>query len=191
MSSSINWFKYNIPSFCFLERARKQIKLFDEGIPESLFYAALELRMGIEARLFEYIEASLRVNKRPLKRITDYSATKLLKRLSQIDPNAIDHLTMIITIEGSGHGSALEYTPVTKKLASFHGMLGEILHFKFFRNNKYWYYIKRLSLKHKNKSLLDYRDFLKECAIELEKANKGILLSPPSFIEVIDKLNED
>ena len=141
MSNSKDWsFRYNIPSFCFLERARKQLKLFDEGSSESLFYAALELRVGIEARLFEYIEASLRANNKPPKRIKDYSATKLLKKLSEIDPNAVDPVTLIIAIEGSGQGTALEYTPITKQLASYHGMLGEMLHFKFFRNNKYWYY---------------------------------------------------
>ena len=35
---------------------------FDAGNPESLFYAALELRMGIEARLLEILRVLLRAN---------------------------------------------------------------------------------------------------------------------------------
>jgi hypothetical protein len=41
--------------------------LFDTGYPENLFYAALELRMGIEARLFEYLDASLNTHKESSK----------------------------------------------------------------------------------------------------------------------------
>jgi hypothetical protein len=192
MNNAKDWsFRYNIPSFCFLERARKQLKLFDEGVPESLFYAALELRMGIEARLFEYIEASLRADKKPTRQMKDYKATKLRKKLSGIDPNAVDPATLIIAIEGSGQGNALEYIPITKQLAKNHGELGGMLHFNFFKNNKYWYYKKRLSQEHKEKSLLDYRDFLEEVAKELKKANRGRLLAHPKFIEFIDKLNEE
>ena len=183
-------FKYGIPSHCFLERARKQLKLFDEDTPESLFYAALELRMGIEARLFEYIEASLRASKKPLERIKDYSAKKLLRKLSKIAPDATNPATLTMSTGAIGQGTVLEYVPVTRQLASYHGMLGEILHFKFFRNNKYWYRKKRLSQKPKKKSLLDYRDFLEEAATELEKVNRGALRTHPKFIKFIDRLNE-
>lgn len=184
------FFKYAIVSICFLERARKQLKCFDDGIPESLFYAALELRMGIEARLFEYIEASRRTKKKSVKPITDFQATKLLKELSKIDPKTADKQTLIFAIEGSGQGTSLEYTPVTKELASDHGKLGEILHFNFFKNKKHWYFKERLKKKNKKESLLDYRDFLYKVAGELEEANRGNLFAPFGFFEFINRLNK-
>jgi hypothetical protein len=64
---------YNINTGSFVERAQKQLQLFDEGNPESLFYAALELRMGIEARLLEILRALLRDNNRPTEKITQYN----------------------------------------------------------------------------------------------------------------------
>jgi len=183
------YFDYNIPSFCFLERARKQLELFDSGSIESLFYAALELRTGIEARLFEYLDASMGDNKKKLSGLSkDYVATKLLKKLSAIDPNSEKYTAVYFGKDRQHLEFAFEYTPFTKQLAEYHGMLGEILHFKFFRNNKDWYYKERLFEKHKVKSLLDYRDWLEMVAKELEVVTRGDLLKHPAFDQLVDEV---
>ena len=49
---------YGVHSESYLERARKRL---DEGTLEGLFYAALELRCGVEARLHQYLEAYKRI----------------------------------------------------------------------------------------------------------------------------------
>src|SRR5437867_3708509 len=45
---------YDVSSRGYLARARVRL---DEETPESLFYAAFELRCGIETRLQDYLEA--------------------------------------------------------------------------------------------------------------------------------------
>jgi len=186
------FFKYNIPSVSFLERARNNIEVFDEEEkPEFLFYAALELRYGIEARLNEYIDASMKRQKNSPKRIKEYSASKLLKILAGLEPESKNHSRLTISIPGTNISSTLEYTPVTQELASAYGKLGEILHFKFFRNNPHWYYKDRIIEDLGDKSLLDYRDLLISFSNELEAANRGILLAPPpNFLYQLEKLKE-
>lgn len=173
-------FKHDITPFSFLQRARKQLKLFDEGNPEAIFYAALELRMGIEARVFECIESSFWTTKRPSKQIRRYRATELLAQLLKIDPDADKPTTLVVAREGKGRGIAFQYTPVTRRLASYHGKIGEILHFTLFRNNKYWHYKETLEC-YREKSLLDFRVFLEKAAMELEEASRGALLARPKF----------
>lgn len=51
---------YGTHSKDYLTRARQRL---DEGSPESLFYAAFELRCGIEARLQQYEEALANIAK--------------------------------------------------------------------------------------------------------------------------------
>jgi hypothetical protein len=50
-------FAYHNDAYSYVERAKKQLELFDTGNPESLFYAAFELRTGIEARLYDGLRA--------------------------------------------------------------------------------------------------------------------------------------
>ena len=183
--------KHNIDSSSCLERAKKLLESFDNGSIESLFYAALELRMGIEARLYAYIDASVSATKRPTKPIKEYSATKLLNTLSRIDPNSKEPLTMLFGLGKGSHSTRLEYTPVTRKIASDHGKLGEILHHAIFRNNKHWYIRKELSPQSQEKSLVDFRIWLGKVSDKLEEANRGLLLNHPEFLEFIEKLEEE
>lgn len=169
------YFDHNISSLDFLERAKKQLDLFDAGKIDNLFYAALELRMGIEARVCEYLEHSLN-DKKPSKQ-KEYHAKKLFNRLLKNNPTADQPLDLIIGLKGSSTKTVFKYTPVTQKLISYYENLGELLHYKFFQNNKESWYIKKKLLKYSVKSLLDYRDLLQKIASELEKANEGDLLS--------------
>lgn len=53
-----HYFDFDPSGEAWLDRAREQLKRFDEGYAEGLFYAAFALRMGIEGRLDEYIKAA-------------------------------------------------------------------------------------------------------------------------------------
>lgn len=52
---------YTVTAACYLDRARAELASDD---PARLFYAAFELRAGIEARLKEYLEHALDVPKK-------------------------------------------------------------------------------------------------------------------------------
>ncbi len=170
---------YNSSSLDFLDRARKQLSLFDAGNIESLFYAALELRMGIEARVCEYLEHSLN-NKKPSKQ-KEYHAEKLFAKLLKNNPDAEQSLELLIGKKGSTNLSAFKYTPVKKEFLDYYKKLGEIVHYKFFINNEQSWYVKEKLQKYGEKPLFDYRDFLEKVASELEEANKGDLLAHPKF----------
>ena len=70
-------------------------------------------------------------------------------------------------------------------------MLGEFLHFKFFKNNENWYYKKKLKQKYGTSSLFDYRDFLDEVVNELELVNRGSLLSHPLMDRIIEQIEKN
>lgn len=77
-----------------------------------LFYAALELRFGIEARLFEYIDAtfnSLQMNSSVIK---EYVAARLLKRLISADEYADKKATLKITSEETHSSTILVTCPL-------------------------------------------------------------------------------
>jgi len=183
------FFRYDLPARCFLERARGLIERFDNGETECFIYAALELRMGIESRLYYYIESALRTAKQPPERIKEYSASKLLAILAKIDPQAGSPVTLIIREERSGSATALEYTPVTPLLASYRGMLGELLHFKFFKNNTAWFKKTRSKSHEKRQTMYDHRDFLVDVSQELSKVVRGSLGAPPVFLSQMDQLS--
>jgi hypothetical protein len=84
-----------------VERAQKHLQLFDEGLPEGLFYAAFELRMGIEARLFDGLDSLRRANGLPPdENITKYNPRELFNKIAKIDENALQPLTLTIGIPG-------------------------------------------------------------------------------------------
>lgn len=124
----------------FLERAREHMSAYRTGKDEvqRVFCAALELRFGIEARVSEYLKAAMSDLGRDPAELTDYVATKLLKRLTEIEPTYQHPAVLRLTNEHSGRHTVLEFTPVTPQLAGLHGKLGELLHYKFFLNNKHW-----------------------------------------------------
>jgi hypothetical protein len=78
--------EYYVYPGAFLERAQKLLDAFDEGHEPSLFYAALELRYGIEAHLHRCLQASLRELGQPKERIKEYTAKDLMKMLVEVNP---------------------------------------------------------------------------------------------------------
>lgn len=155
----------------WVKRAREQLKLFDEGKVEALFYAACALRTGIEARLHEYISAATS------QKLKDYNAKKLLTKLREQRPQAQKSFTLTFTPVEGGTPFAVSYTGVSDALVAAHGKLSDLLHATFFQNNPHWAY--RMPLRDKtppSRSLTDVRDWLGEVADELDKATQGTLL---------------
>lgn len=184
-------FRFNTSSHAFLARARAHLSAFlaDKEV-DRFFYAALELRFGIEARVTEYLKPALTSIGRDVKDVDDYVASRLLKRLAVINPDYEVGVTIRLTSQHSGDATVLHYTPVTRELASIHGKLGELLHYKFFLNNEHWVY--RMPLGgDPHRSLPDFIPLLEKGCEELGRATAGALLGHPRFTEVVEEvLNE-
>lgn len=193
MTEILPLFSYKAFSRAYLARALGLLEAFDSRRDvTSLFYAALELRLGIEARLTEYIEAELRSHRRSDENVLDYVATRLLKKLLALNPDAGQRVTVRITRDQGPPTPtrAFQFTPVTPLLAKMHGQLGELLHYKFFEANPDWRIPERLS-DGQGRSLVDCRDFLGEVADELRAAVTGTLLTHPSFSRVVGDILND
>jgi hypothetical protein len=168
-----------------LARAKESLARFDnDGAVDDFFSAALLLRFGIEARLFEYLDATLQSMGKSGDLISDYVASKLLKLLVAADPRAAFDGAVRLTSDQTGQSTTLVFTPVSAELASIHGKLGGLLHFTFFRNNSNWY-IRSTSKDGEFRTLLDYRRFLEQAVGELTYATSGRLLSHPRFTEIV------
>ena len=188
MDPSYPFLRFYTGARSFLARSREHLKKFekDESV-EHFLYAALELRFGIEARLNEYLGPALKSIGLDSKDLSEYVASKLLKRLLTIDPDAGRASTLRITSEQSGSSSILQFTPVSARLAAIHGQLGELLHFKFFTNNEHWLMRKPLGGT-PHRSVADFVGLLKEGIGELEYATSGSLLSNFKFTKLVEEV---
>lgn len=175
-------FNYHTHSRAFLGRAIASLEKFKvESDVDAFIYAALMLRFGIEARLNEYIAATLRALDKPDEKWSEYVASRLLRRLKTLNPDTEHPVSIRAISEQTGEVAfAGQYTPISNRLASIHGQLGELLHHKLFLNNEHWYFKKPLG-GNPHRSLADYSSLLHEGIVELETANKGILTTAPSF----------
>jgi hypothetical protein len=114
---------YGTASRDYLARAQA---LRASGRPESLLYAGLEIRCGIEARLHEYLAGAAKVAivKRDLWQI---------RHLAREVESAFDVHTKAVVITFShpetGEKMKIEYTPVTPELRKIGEKLGDFLHF--------------------------------------------------------------
>ncbi|MBI4297294.1 MAG: hypothetical protein HY676_02045 [Chloroflexi bacterium] len=153
---------YEIDSSDYLKRARERL---DEGTPEALFYAAFELRAGIENRLRQYQEALARASRKAQK---DYRIERLSKRLERAFKTGEKVVKVSVYTEDDGKLiSTLYYTPVRRSLRKRAEKLGEYLHGmqKHRPENDLWW-----------KST---REFLEGTYAELLEANRGKLIGPP------------
>jgi len=153
---------YRISSREYLARARRRL---DDGTPDSLFYAAFELRCGIESRMSEYLE------------VWDHISNKKKKgwRIAELGRNVEEHFKTgnkivrwaIIDKETGKLVVCVYYTPVTSRLRNAGEKLGNYLHsMKKFRKkvDPFW---------------ANFRDELEQIYSQLAVANKGTLLGPP------------
>jgi len=171
----------------YVERAEKHLQLFDKGITESLFYAAFELRTGIESRMFEGLDALLDANELPPVNIKNFNPNKVFKKILEIDENAIQPHTLTFDIQDEDQTTFIRYTPVTKSLAKDWFDLSKLLHYRFFIDHKDWFV---------KKSLLHYRDIIADIAKRLKEASSGGLDAPPSSfskwsVRLWELLNEE
>lgn len=186
------FFQFLPHSRAFLNRAREHLACFEmDGQVQNFFYAALELRFGIEARLNEYLVPALKTIGKTSKDVPEYVATSLLKKLVRIDPTSEQPATLRFTSEQIGDSSVVHYTPVSPRLAAIHGQLGEVLHYRFFVQNEYW--LLRKSLRgNPHRSIPDFVLILNEGVAELERATSGTLLGNPKFTALVEEvLSED
>jgi hypothetical protein len=114
---------YSVDAKSYLERARERL---NEERLESLFYAALELRCGIEARLQQYLEAQEHIAK---CRRSGWQIPKLAKNIERAFKlgNKIARVTIFAPDTEKQIASFL-YTPVTSELQKNGQRLGNLLH---------------------------------------------------------------
>lgn len=104
MSTQSPFYRFPTAATSFLARAEAQLESFesDENI-SAFFYAALELRFGIEARLQKYIDPALRSMAKDQSVSPEYVATKLLRRLHTLNPDADKGYSLRFTEVEAGH----------------------------------------------------------------------------------------
>jgi hypothetical protein len=151
--------------------------------------AALELRYGIEARLDDYLRATLKQLGREDSPIAEFRASKLLKLLVKANPRAKGRSSVRFSNTASGSVSGFEYTPVTAELAKLHGTLGELLHYKFFATRKAWM-VKQRSQGRSIETALDARDLVERGQNLLAEACRGTLLANAGFTSQVSKILE-
>jgi len=152
---------YRCGSRDYLVRARTRL---DENSKQGLFYAAFELRCGIEARLQEYLEVQEHLSKR---RKEGWRIAELSKNLKRAFDDGDQILEIVFRdVEGS-NSVACYYTPVTTSLKKKGQQLGKYLHpMKEHKpaEHEWW------------KTL---QDLLEATYQELKTATTGTLLGPP------------
>jgi len=182
------FYSFQRHSRAFLERAREALRQFDETEnAESFFLAALWLRFGIEARVTEYLEVALNRKGMKLRNVSKFTASLLLKRLADTDLTSKVAGAVRITDEQNGSQIGMRYTPVRPELASIHGRLGALLHYRFFVQNEHWYIRDRLAEKG-HASLADLRDVIEKGISGLEYSTSGTLLGNVQFEQLVDEV---
>ena len=153
---------YKTDARAYLQRARCRL---NEGTREALFYAAFELRCGVEARLQQYGDAHDELS-RQLKR--GWQIEKLAKGLDRVFQSGDKIVALELWDSGRKHKlGVLYYTPVGKDLRKDGQKLGELLHalkFSKCKSDEFW-----------EKT----RQTLEQVARALDSATVGTLLGPP------------
>jgi hypothetical protein len=176
----------------FLWRANAALEAFDATERGAdLITAAMHLRLGIEARLFEYIDVALRQLGQPRSKISKYQAQVLLARLTSLAPDAQREGGITVTIDRTGESATSVYTPVTKELAGVHSRLGTFLHYPYFWNEEMWYLRRRFEDGRGWPTLYHVRDFVADGISQLNRACSGTLLAHPVFTVAVEHLLAD
>jgi hypothetical protein len=172
------FFKYDIDSLSFVERAEVQLRLFDtEENISSLLYAALELRLGIEALLHERLDAAHAVESTKRTSQKGYVPKKLRGELIKLRPDAGEKSEVLIGRKGSSEVSSFQYAPVTEQLTVMLGKLGDLLHFSLFYSATEWFVKKPIDTASKE-TLISRRLWLQEVCDELRKCSSGDMVLP-------------
>ena len=175
------YYSYNIDALSFVERAKEQLAIFDEKENvSSLLYAALELRMGIEATLHEKLDAVHKAEGINYDSQKEHAASKLRKKLSSISPSSCTEASLTMTFHPMLSSQTMVYTPPTQELVKMQGQLGDLLHMQVFLSTEYWYLRKPPAEAH-DVSFAKHMSLLSRVVEELTKCNSGDLIIPPHF----------
>ena len=152
---------YGISSRDYLGRARQRLA---DGCNESLFYAAFEIRCGVEARMLEYLEVQKHVSK---KKRQGWQVAKLARNIENVFRiGEKDTVLRIINKYTNELEFEARYTPVKSPLKKAVEKFGNYLH---------------SAKKHHPDDSEFWNNFRKEldiAACQLEVATSGRLLGP-------------
>lgn len=155
----------------------------DSGSLQDLLYAALELRMGVEARLVETVQA---IDGLTVAQRRQWKVVHLAKTLQAVNwSNGDDILVMLCHLREPDETLELHYFPVTSRLTEIVGRLGDFLH----RNERI---VSDQTAVHRELSAL-----VRDGYGQLLMANSGELLGLPQIdpktgsLNVILKLQDD
>ncbi|MFI8737897.1 hypothetical protein ACIGKM_18460 [Ectopseudomonas toyotomiensis] len=152
---------YEITSRGYLGRAIKQLST---GTQESLFYAAFELRCGIEARMRQYLSVWEHVSK---KKKNGWQISALDQTIEQAFRTGNKYVRWAVHSKETGKiKTCIYHTPVTKALKESGEKLGNHLHaLKSFKpeDDEWWD---------------KFKDELIFCARGLRTANLGTMIGP-------------
>ncbi len=151
---------YGVHSRDYLRRARRRL---DERSNEALFYAAFELRCGIEARMHQYLEARTNIAKRKKR---GWKIARLAKNLETAFRTGDKVVEFAVLRNGQKEATAFYYTPVTSRLRRMAERLGDFMHAmqRDPPSDEWW---------------TGTRTTLEAVFEELYKASAGTLLGPP------------
>jgi len=151
---------YGVSSKDYLRRARRCL---NTRTLQGLFYAAFELRCGIEARIHEYLDAQETVSKRKKR---GWKIAKLARNLEAAFASGEHVIELTIITDNQRDGTAFYFTPVTANLRRMAERLGDYMHA-----------MQRVPPSEEWWSAM--RDYLEEVFEQLYQANAGTLLAPP------------
>jgi len=151
-------FKYDITTVGYLKRAERQLS---STRPESVFYAAFELRCAIETRARGQL---LRLNNIPLKVSRLWNAEKIMNEVfKRVGVQETQKVSLVLKPSGKLLDT-FQYRTLTKSIIKEYAKLGDLLHLQ--RNEINFGIVE-------NK-----RIWLKDILKEIKKVCKGCLLLP-------------
>ena len=152
---------YGISSRDYFARAKRCLEKDDI---ENLFYAAFEIRCGVEARMEEYLDAQEHISK---KKRQGWRVAKLAKNIESVFRlGEKDAILRILNKDTKEVEFEARYTPVKKSLRKRAEKFGSFLH----SSKKY---------HPPNDAFWDrFREDLESAIEELERATLGRLLGP-------------
>lgn len=163
---------YGTHSQNYVERARLRLA---EQKREGLFYAALEIRLGVEVRMKEYLAVQHHISKAKKEGWRVAHLGKSLESAFRTGDKVIQ--LRILDRESKELLWVLYYTPVTKRLQKMAQRLGDYLHApdaSADRSDQWW---------------KGFRQLLETAWLELKKATTGALIGAPLLHTATGKLN--
>jgi hypothetical protein len=152
---------YRVSARAYWTRAVARLK---DGTSEALFYAAFELRCGIEARMKEYLDARAEIARRKKH---GYQIAKLARGLERVFASGEEILSLTFVDQERKPTLHLLFTPVRKGLRQAGKRLGDYMHaMEEYRRPEDAFWERT-------------REFLSATADELGNATFGSLLGPP------------